>query len=124
MDHNIFSITCDSCSETAYEFDNDAVSRHTIDGKVCPCQSCSVLGRISYDYEYERSSVRFYPLTENEVSEVDFGDIVDAYEAGQKKIDSLICEVCEERAKSKEKDALIAQLQMQLNEARKVFEGV
>jgi late competence protein required for DNA uptake (superfamily II DNA/RNA helicase) len=92
--YNIRSVTCNSCSDTAIEYDNDSVSASTLDGKVCVCQSCSVLGRIDAE-EY----VRFYPLSSEDLSYVDFGLIVEAYEASQKRIDELYSEISSLRMK-------------------------
>lgn len=84
MEINIRQILCDSCSDVAVEFDNDKVSASTLDGKVCICQSCSALGRVDAD-EY----IRFHLLDKDELSHVDFGLLVEAYEAGQKRLDEM-----------------------------------
>lgn len=122
--NNIRTITCDSCCEVAVEYDNDQICVSDLDGKVYPCQSCSVLGRVSYDYEYEHASVRFIALSAEEVSEVDFGVIVDGYEASQKKIDNLICEICDEQKKVAMRDERILELERQVADFRKFFERV
>lgn len=96
---NIRSIICDSCSETALEYDNDLIAAGTLEGHTCVCQSCSAIGRISYDYEIGRAHIGFFPLKSSEISHVDFGTIVEGYEAAQKKIDELMNEVSELRMK-------------------------
>lgn len=98
--YNIRTITCNACCEPAVEYDSDQVAASTLDGKVCVCKSCSVLGRLDVE-EY----ARFIPLSSEDLSFVDFGLIVEAYEAGQKKIDEMYEQ--------------ISVLRMQLTAARK-----
>lgn len=101
MQYNIRTILCDSCSDTALEYDSDMISVHTIEGKVCHCQSCSALGRVSVDDENGR--VRFILLDEKEISQVEFPVLVEAYEASQDKIDELYEEISKLRMRLKEK---------------------
>jgi hypothetical protein len=93
MRQEIITVLCDSCSETAVEYDSNETCASLLDGKIVPCKSCSVLGMISFDYEDQVTSVRFYPLSPESLSKVDFGTMVEAYEAGQKRIDELYEEV-------------------------------
>ncbi len=92
MQHNIRSVTCDSCSETALEFDNDTTTAEALEGKQHVCDSCAVIGRVSYDDE--NGSVKLLPLTEMElVCNVDFSMMLDAYQKSQERITSLCDEV-------------------------------
>jgi hypothetical protein len=87
MQYNIRSITCDSCIDPALEYDSDQIAVHTLEGKVTHCQSCSALGRVSMDDENGR--MQFILLDKEEISQVEFPVLVDAYEAAQKKIDEM-----------------------------------
>jgi len=95
---NIRTITCNACSESAIEYDSNAESLDSYNCMVTHCQSCSVLGRVDIDGDEDGSYVIFIPLDKKEVSHVDFGIIVDAYEAAQKKIEQLYDEVYRLRA--------------------------
>jgi hypothetical protein len=107
---NIRSITCDSCCEPAVEYDNDTQCADDFNGKVFACKSCSALGRVDIDGEYNVARVSFILLGLNEVALVGDSTLIDAYWAGQKKIDSLYDEV--------------SSLRQQLAEAKKVFRKV
>ena len=84
-------ILCDSCREPALVYDTNYISVSSLEGKVCHCESCSALGRVVYDDELGR--VYFRLLDSDEISHVDFGVLVDAYEASQKRIAALYDEV-------------------------------
>lgn len=84
-------ILCNSCSEPALTYDTSDTSASTLDGKVCHCQSCSALGRVSLDDE--RGRMDFILLTLNEIACVDACTLIDAYWASQKRIDELYEEV-------------------------------
>ncbi len=90
--YNIRQVTCDSCSETALEFDNDTTTAEALEGKQHVCDSCAVIGRVSYDDE--NGSVKLSALTEMElVCSVDFSIMLDAYQKSQERITSLYNEV-------------------------------
>lgn len=91
MQYNIRSVICDSCSEPALEFDNYTIGPDVLEGRVQCCESCSVLGRISFDDE--RGRLDFLPLSHNEVAMQDECTLIDAYLKSQKKIDELYEEV-------------------------------
>lgn len=91
------TVTCESCSDAAVTYDFDIIAPPTLEGKVCHCQSCSALGRVSIDDENGR--MMFILLEPEELSHVDFGVIVDAYEASQKRINELYSEVSSLRMK-------------------------
>jgi len=97
---NIRTITCNACCEPAIEYDNNVESVDSYRGRVTHCLSCSVLGRVDIDGDEDGSYVIFLPLDKKEVSHVDFGTIVDAYEAAQKKIEDLYEEVSRLRSQA------------------------
>jgi hypothetical protein len=107
---NIRSITCESCSEPAVEYDNNTQCVDDFNGKVFHCQSCSALGRVDIDGEYNVAQVMFILLDKEEISHVEFPVLVDAYEASQKKIDELYEEVSKLKMKIKENDEYIKSL--------------
>lgn len=90
-------IICNSCSDVAVEFDNDVVSISDMDGTKHVCKSCSLLGRVSVDEDEGHVYVKFVILTKSELSHVDFGLMVEAYEAAQDKIEQLMDELFEEK---------------------------
>ncbi len=95
---NIRSVICDSCSETALEFDNDSVTAEALEGRIHCCDSCTMLGKVSYDDE--KGSVSLRSLTEVELScDVEFGTLVVACEKSQKKIAELYHEIAKLRTK-------------------------
>lgn len=63
------TIYCDSCAEVAVEYEAD-VSVQQLDGKVCECESCKVLGKILFiepdDGEWDSGYLMFRPLSERE----------------------------------------------------------
>lgn len=93
------TITCDSCSEPAVEYDTDVTAATSLEGKVCHCLSCSALGRVSLDDE--RGRMDFILLTLDEIACVDTCTLIDAYWASQKRIDELYEEVSKLRASVK-----------------------
>lgn len=99
---DIRQITCGSCSDVAVEYDNETTCLSKLDGEVRVCQSCSVLGRVWADYEYQRMSCGFSPLKKEEISHVDFGLLVEAYEAAQSKIEQLYDDIHQLRIRNKE----------------------
>ncbi len=88
---NIRSVICDSCSETSLEFDNDSVTAEALEGRVHCCDSCTALGRVSFDDENGR--LDFLLLTDKEVAEQDTCVLIDAYLKSQKRITELYHEV-------------------------------
>lgn len=101
MGNNTASVICQSCSEPAFEYDSEVTAASSLDGKICVCQSCTAIGRISYDYEFERASVGFFPLSKKQLSHVDFATLVEAYEAAQEKINDLMDEIVRLRMEKK-----------------------
>lgn len=93
MQTNLREILCNSCSDVALEYDSDVISISDLDGTKHVCKSCSLLGRVSVDEDEGRMYVKFVILTHNELSHVDFGLMVEAYEAAQDKIEQLMDEL-------------------------------
>ncbi len=85
------SITCDSCSDSAVTYDTSITAVSDLEGRICHCESCTILGRVSLDDESGR--LRFILLNGEEMGNVDFPVMVDAYEASQKRIEELYEEV-------------------------------
>ena len=89
MEREIF---CDCCGEPALTYD-EGFDLSQWDGKQFVCKSCAVIGVVHTDYEDQRASVGFYQLTPQALSKVDFGVLVDGYEASQRLVDSLMNEI-------------------------------
>ncbi len=91
MQNNIRAVVCDSCSEIALEFDNDQITAEALEGRIHCCDSCSALGRVSFDDENGR--VEFLLLTDEQVAQQDTCTLIDAYMKSQKRITELYHEV-------------------------------
>jgi hypothetical protein len=89
MRQEIHEIICDSCCEVAVEYDTNVTCASALDGQARVCKSCSMIGTIQFDYEHQRASVGFFQVSPSRLPCVDFGIILEGYEAAQRRIDEL-----------------------------------
>lgn len=88
------SVTCECCSEAAFEYDSNVTCPSALDGQTKVCQSCGVIGRVVFDDE-EGRWIRLYPLNDTDVVCADVSILVEGYEVSQKKLTEMYDKVCE-----------------------------
>lgn len=105
-------VHCDSCAELIADPEVNFE-----DGQVLVCQECAQIGRINIDCTDDGVGyVEFLIVSDKGLSHVDFGTLVDGYEASQKKLDETWNQVATLSDKQIELKNLLKQAFMALGE--------